>query len=297
MNIPQLRAFVAVVDHGSFSAAARFMGVSQPAVTMQIQTLEQSVGATLLERRYRKIDLTEAGRVLLPHARRVLDDLDLAQDELSNLSDVVGGHLVLAASTTPGQYILPGLLGGFMKAYPEVGVSIEIADTAQVIEWVEAGRANLGVVGAKLRGTRVEYEQLTTDALVLICAPDEPLLTSAALVISDIVEAPFVMRESGSGTRQVAEEALRLGGIAAEDVRVVTELGSSEAIVSAVEGGLGLGIVSRFVAEKALRLGTVKELPVADFPVERPLYLVKPRAALTRAADAFNRHLLSTVAP
>lgn len=291
MNISQLKAFLAVVEHGSFSEAARAMGVSQPAVTMQVQALESDIGAILLDRRYRRVDLTEAGRALLPHARRVLDELDHARTEIENMSEQVTGRLTLAASTTPGQYVLPHTLGSFLRLNPEVAASIVIADTAKVVELVEIGEAQLGMVGAKVRGARATFEEAGADELVLIADPASPLLAREDLLLRDLLEEPFIMREPGSGTRQVTESVLRAEGIDPGDLRVVTELGTSEAIVRAVEGGLGLGVVSRWVAEKALELKTVVEVPVGAFPVTRPFYLVLPRGPMTRAADAFAEHL------
>lgn len=291
MNISQLRAFVAVVDHGSFSEAARVLGLSQPAVTMQIQGLESDIGATLLDRRYRKIDLTEAGRELVPRARKVLEEIEQARQDIANLSDSVTGRLTIAASTTPGQYILPRLLGGFLRDYPEVGISLIVHDTAEVVEAVETGRAQLGMVGARVRGARATFEPLGTDHLIVICPPDSVLADAEGLLVGDLTEEPFIMREPGSGTRQVAEATLLAEGVDPDELRVVTELGTSEAIVRAVEGGLGIGIVSRWVAEKALQVGTVREAPVGGFPVERPFYLVTPRGSRTRAAEAFANHL------
>ena len=293
MNISQLKAFLAVVEHGSFSEAARAMGVSQPAVTMQVQALESDIGAVLLDRRYRRVDLTEAGRALLPHARRVLDELDRARTEIENMSEQVTGRVTLAASTTPGQYVVPRMLGAFLRANPEVAASIVIADTTKVVELVDTGEAQLGMVGAKVRGTRATFEEAGTDELVLIADPASPLLAREDLLLRDLLEEPFIMREPGSGTRQVTESVLRAEGIDPGDLQVVTELGTSEAIVRAVEGGLGLGVVSRWVAEKALELKTVVEVPVGGFPVTRPFYLVLPRGPMTRAADAFAEHLRS----
>lgn len=293
MNISQLKAFLAVVEHGSFSEAARAMGVSQPAVTMQVQALESDIGAVLLDRRYRRVDLTEAGRALLPHARRVLDELDRARTEIENMSEQVTGRVTLAASTTPGQYVVPRMLGAFLRANPEVAASIVIADTTKVVELVDTGEAQLGMVGAKVRGTRATFEEAGTDELVLIADPASPLLAREDLLLRDLLEEPFIMREPGSGTRQVTESVLRAEGIDPGDLQVVTELGTSEAIVRAVEGGLGLGVVSRWVVEKALELKTVVEVPVGGFPVTRPFYLVLPRGPMTRAADAFAEHLRS----
>lgn len=291
MNISQLKAFLAVVEHGSFSEAARAMGISQPAVTMQVQALESDIGAVLLDRRYRRVDLSEAGRALLPHARRVLDELDHARTEIENMSEQVTGRLTLAASTTPGQYVLPRTLGAFLRAHPEVAASIVIADTTKVVELVDTGEAQLGMVGAKVRGARATFEEAEADELVLIADPASPLPAREGLLLRDLLEEPFIMREPGSGTRQVTESVLRAEGIDPGDLRVVTELGTSEAIVRAVEGGLGLGVVSRWVAEKAIELKTVVEVPVGGFPVTRAFYLVLPRGPMTRAADAFAEHL------
>ncbi len=295
MNTSQLKAFVSVVDHGSFSEAARLMGISQPAVTMQVQALESDIGAILLDRRYRRVDLTEAGRALLPHARRVLEELDCARVEIQELSGTVTGRLTLAASTTPGQYVLPHLLGAFLRENPEVGAGIVIADTAQVVELVETGQAQLGMVGAKVRGARAAFEEAGHDELVLIAEPSSPLLSREGLLLGDLIEEPFIMREPGSGTRQVTETVLRSEGIDPGDLRVVTELGTSEAIVRAVEGGLGVAVVSRWVAEKALQLNTVSEVSVGGFPVSRPFFVVLPRGSMTRAAEAFLEHLRASI--
>lgn len=291
MNIAQLKTFVTVVEHASFSEAARAMGLSQPAVTMQVQALEADLGATLLDRRYRKVDITEAGRALLPHARKVLAELESARGALEQLSETVSGRLVFAASTTPGQYVLPRLLGGFLNTYPEVGVTLRVFDTAEVIEKVESGEAQLGMTGAEVHGARVEYRRLGHDNLVMICAPDHPLLQKENVRFADLVDEPFIVRESGSGTRMVFEDAMRRGGVDPAELRVIMELGTNEAIVSAVEGGMGIGVVSTWVAEKALQLKTVARVPEGSFPLERPLFLVMPRNTATRAADALIDYL------
>jgi len=291
MNINQLRAFVAVVDHGSFSEAARATGLSQPAVTMQIQGLESDLGATLLERRYRKVELTEAGRALLPVARRVMGELDEARVEIERLSDTVGGHLELAVSTTPGQYILPRLLGSFLRTYPEVSVSLRVYDSADVVERVESGEAQLGMTGARIAGAKVEYEEMGTDRLLMICPVDSPLAGRSTVPLAEVAEHPFIVREIGSGTRMVFEQALRDGGVDPSELNVVMELGTSEAIVNAVEGGMGVGVVSHWMADKALALATIARVTAPGFPVERPFYAVLPRGVRSRAAEALAEHL------
>jgi DNA-binding transcriptional LysR family regulator len=286
MNVSQLRAFVEVIDRGSFSAAARAMGLSQPAVTMQIQGLEADLGATLLDRRYRRIDLTEAGRTLLPSARKVLAELERARVSIERLSDTVGGHLEMAVSTTPGQYILPRLLGTFLRTYPDVTVSFRVYDSADVVSRVEAGEAHLGMTGARMSGAKVGYEAMGTDDLVIICPKDSPLAGRPEVSLAEVVREPFIAREPGSGTRAVLEQTLLGAGIDPADLRVVMELGTSEAVVNAVEGGMGIGVVSHWMADKALALGTVVEVHAPGFPVSRPFYAVLPRGARSRAADA-----------
>lgn len=291
MNLSQLRTFVAVVEHSSFSAAAHALGLSQPAVTMQVQALESDLGVTLLDRRYRKVELTEAGRTLLPHARKLMHDMDEARQDLERLSDTVSGHLMVAASTTPGQYVLPRLLGGFLREYPAVGVTIRVFDTGDVITHVESGEAHLGMTGAEVPGAHVSQELLGSDDLVLVCPRGHPLAARTRVPLSDLVDEPFIVREAGSGTRMVSEDALRRSGIDPAELRVVMELGTNEAVLSAVEGGMGIGIVSMWVAEKAIKLGTVGLVAAPGFPLERPLFLVLPRTTLTRAADALAVYL------
>jgi len=291
MNVSQIRTFVEVVDRGSFSAAARAMGLSQPAVTMQIQGLEAELGASLLDRRYRRLDLTEAGRAYLPTARKVLLELERARIAIERLSETMGGHLELAVSTTPGQYILPRLLGSFLKAYPEVTVSLRVYDSADVVARVESGDAHLGMTGARMPHAKVAYEEMGTDDLVFICPPDSELATGGAHTLIRIAAQPFIARESGSGTRVVFEQALRDGGADPADLNVVMELGTSEAIVNAVEGGMGVGVVSHWMADKAIALGTVARVEAPGFPISRPFYAVLPRGAHPRAADALIAHL------
>lgn len=291
MNISQLRAFVTVVERGSFSAAARDMGISQPAVTMQVQALEADIGATLLDRAYRRVDMTEAGRALLPHARKVLEQLESARTDIAAISGTVSGRLRIAASTTPGVYVIPGLLGAFVERFPEVGVSVAVADTAQVVEAVEAGAADIGVAGSLVRGARAHFEEIGRDELVLIAAPAHRLAKTKGVPLSELCDDTWVFRESGSGTRQAAERLLTDHDLDVAELRIAVELGNGEAILSAVEGRLGIAIVSRYVAQRALQLSTVVEVEAFGMPAPRPLYAVLPKGTMSRAAGEFYEHL------
>lgn len=291
MNLSQLKTFVSVVDHGSFSEAARALGLSQPSVTMQIQALEADCGAMLLDRHHRRIALTEAGAALLPHVRVILAELDEARLSIDALSGTIAGSLTVAASTTPGQYILPRILGGFLAENPGVAITLRVYDSTDVASYVEAGDADLGMTGVEVTGARVSFEQLGTDELVLICPPGHPLSRTGVAAFADLLGEPFVVREAGSGTRAVAEDAIRRAGVDPGDLRVAMELGTNEAVVAAVEGGMGLAIVSAHVAGRALQSGAVSTIEGVGFPVERPLFLAVPRRTLTRAGEALADYL------
>jgi len=291
MNVGQLRTFVAVVETGSFSEAARALDISQPAVTMQIQALEATLGTTLLDRRYRRVDLTEAGRTLLPHAQTVLEQLDVAASEVAALSGTVSGHLTISASTTPGVYVIPRLLGSFLASHPQVTATIAIHDTAEVVEAVETGAAQLGITGALVRGARVDFQEMGRDDLVCICSLHSEYAMREGIALAELSDATWIMREQGSGTRQVAERLLAEHGLEPGELRVAVELGSGEAIVNAVEGGLGVSIVSHYVAEKAIALGTVAVVPAVGLPASRPFFALLPKGTPTRAARAFWEHL------
>ena len=290
MNIQQLKTFVTVMDSGSFSAASRELDISQPAVTMQIKALESELGTPLLERRYRRIELTEAGKLLLPVALRVLRDLQTVRDELAALDGQVTGHLVVAASTTPGVYVIPRLLAGFLAEHPRVQLTLLVADSAEVVRQIAEGEAGLGVTGAEVKGGRAQFEQIGGDELVVITAPGS-LLVGTHLSIEGLAENTFVTRERGSGTRQAAEALLSEHGVDVASLHIALELGTGEAVVSAVEGGLGVAIVSRLVAQRAIALGSVAELDVVGFPAVRPFYAVTPKGGPSQSSRAFLEYL------
>ena len=291
MNFSQLRTFVTVVDKGSFSEAARSLGISQPAVTMQMQALEADIGVTLLDRRYRGVDLTEAGSALVSHARRLLEDVEEARHDIATLSGRVTGRLAIAASTTPGDYVVPRLLGGFLAKYPEVRVSLAVNDSEQVIRCVEEGTADVGLSGIADDSAKARFEEIARDEIVAICPPDWPLASAKHATFAELANVDWVARELGSGTGRVAEHTLLANGVDPQELRMLARLGTGEAVVCAVEGGLGVAMVSRFVAEKALTLGTVAEVRAEGMPIGRPLFAVLPKGTPTSAATAFVEHM------
>ena len=291
MNNTLLKTYLAVLSCGSFSSAATFLGISQPAVTMQIHNLEEELGYNLLDRRYRRITLTEAGQLLKDYAERALDEEQNILTDLAALSEEVSGTLTIACSTTPGNYLVPGLLGEFLRQYPLVKPRLIISSSQEVARTIDACEADLGITGAQVKGYRIDYTLCGHDELVPIAPPTSRIETLSDLPLSDLRSWPWILRNTESGTQMAIRELMTDQKVSPDDLHCLLELDSPEAIIGAVEGGLGVAIVSRSAAEKALWLGTVVELPVSSRPWKRGLYLARPRMTPTRAAEAFATYL------
>ncbi|MDN5361351.1 MAG: hypothetical protein PWP70_398 [Moorella sp. (in: firmicutes)] len=287
MNFNHVLTFIATVEKGTLSAAAEELHLTQPAVSKQLQALEEYFGLRLLERRGREVRLTAAGEICYRHARIIASHLKQTRRELAELTQLVRGRLLLGASTTPGQYVLPRLIGAFRREYPRVEVVLTIADTQEVVQRLQDGEIDLGVVGASGRGRNLSYSRLTGDELVLIVPPGHRLAGAAAVAPAELKGEPLVWRESGSGTRRVVEERLAAAGLTIDPEQIVMELGSTEAIVSAVEAGLGISLVTSWAVEKSVQLGRLAVVTLEGVNLKRDIYLVRRRRDLSPAAEAF----------
>jgi DNA-binding transcriptional LysR family regulator len=256
MDLKRLEVFVKVVDHKSFSRAAEEVLLSQPTISGHIKYLEETLAVRLLDRLGREVTPTRAGLILYDHACRLISQRDQAMMAIDEYVGQMRGELVCGGSTIPGQYLLPGLLGRFREKYPEVMVRLIIGDTDGVVEGVARGELETGVVGAPVDDDRLASEPLCQDELVLVVPPDHPWAGGEPVDPSQLVGQPFLQREVGSGTRRSLEKALRSAGVEMADLRVVAQLGSTEAIRQGVKAGLGLAMISKLaVAEEAERGG------------------------------------------
>jgi len=287
VNLSHLLTFRTVVESGSFSKAANLLGLSQPAVSAQVRALEDEVGESLLDRSHRRIELTEAGELLLPAARSILEAVEAAEQLLHERGGQIAGTLVIAASTIPGNHLVSRLMGSFLQAYPQVKLVLSITDTTRAIEAVHAGQAHLAIVGARIDQHAMDYRQIGTDELIVITAPSDPLAERTELGFSDLSDRRWILRPEQSGTRQVTDAVLVAAGLDSQKLDVALTLSSDEAIITAVEAGLGIAMMSRLVANRALELGTVTELALDGNAVLRPLYLAVGRRNVPRAAAAF----------
>src|SRR5437764_2208869 len=288
MDTRQLAAFCAVVERQSFSQAAERLGVTQPAVSLQIRWLAQRLGRQLLARAGRRVEPTEAGRRLYASAQRLLaaeehllEDLD-ADDE-----GVVTGTLELGASTGPGGTVVPLLLCEFQEQHPEVRVRLTVSDTQTVVGRVAERDLELGIVGAAPRHRGVTYESFFRDEVVLAC-PKGHRFAGKTVSLDDLKSEPLLMMQDGAGVRQVIEDELRKIGSRLRDFDVRLELGLQESVRSAVAAGHGVTFISRTAIEADLAAGTIATARVRGLDPAREIFLVRSSGrAETRAAQAF----------
>jgi len=286
LNLNHLRVFRAVSETRSITEAARRLHISQPAASKQLADLETHVGVALVERRPRGVRLTAAGEVLARHARRLFQEEAAAEAALEALLGLELGHVSLAASTTIGSYILPSVFGELHAAHPNVRLALEIGNAARVEELVLEGELDLGLSEGSVVSEHLNVEVFTRDEMVLIAAPEHPLVAEARrgkLGARALEGQSFLMREPGSGTREVVEDALAGAGI---PVSLLMTLGSTEAIKNAVAGGLGVALVSSLTITLERASGRLVVLELSDLRIHRPLHLLtlegKPQSPAAR---------------
>lgn len=286
MDLRHLVTFCAVVDRGSFSAAAEDLGISQPAVSAQIRSLEERLGQRLLDRTGR-VTLTEAGQVLETYARRIIEleaDLERAMGEVG---DRIAGRLVVGSSTGPGEILLPRLLADFRAEHPDVTVSLVVHDTQTICDRVLDGELEIGIVGAARPQRGLEFTPFLRDELVLIAPPDHPLAGSGAITLADLAVTPLVVQQRGSGVRAVVEEALRAAGHRLPEP-VAMELGLQQSAKAAVLDGLGVTVISKLAVSREVADGRLVAIPIAGPELARDFVLVRAAGRTpTRLTTAF----------
>jgi len=267
----RLKVFRAVAEHLNFHKAAEQLFLTQPAVTLQIQALENDLGVRLFDRAGGKISLTAQGTILLGYANKVAQLVAEAERELDGGDGKVSGELPLGVSTTIAQYVLPRLLGAFLQEHPHVQFSLHSGNTSQIVQFLLKGKVSLGLIEGPSRERGVRTEPFMEDELVLITPRS---YESDQLSRAQFVQSNLLMREHGSGTRHVIEKALEKAGFKLKSFRKVMDLDSTEAIKSAVEAGLGVAFVSRWAISKELELGTLKLANVAGLRITRQFTLI-----------------------
>jgi DNA-binding transcriptional LysR family regulator len=288
MDTRQLAAFCAVVERSSFSQAADQLGVTQPAVSLQIRSLEQRLGQQLLDRSGRRVEPTEAGLRLYRGAQRLLA---LEQQVLAELGEEaegeLKGRLEIGASTGPGGSVLPVVLGEFQQLHPLVHVALTVSDTHTVVEQVGRRELELGVVGVASRQRGVSYEPLYRDEVVLAVPPDHRL-AGKSMSLEELKAEPLVLMQEGAGIRQMIDDELRELGLRLRDLNVKLELGLQESARAAVLAGIGATFISRIAIEGDLDAGALAVARVQGLEPARDVQLVRASGrAETRIAQEF----------
>jgi DNA-binding transcriptional LysR family regulator len=287
MDTKQLQAFCAVVEKKSFSQAAEKLGVTQPAVSLQVRALEQRLAQTLLDRSGRRVEPTEAGRRLYKSAQRLLALEEQLFEEVAGDGGRLTGTLALGASTGPGAHLVPLLLCEFQSGHPDLRVALSIWDTQTVIDRVAERDLELGVVGALRRHRSLEFDPLVRDEIVLAVPPGHRA-AGGTLGVDELRDESLIVMQEGAGVRQVVEEELRRAGLRLRGVEPKLELGLQESVKSAVAAGYGVAFISRTAIEGELVAGTLAAARVEGIEPVRQIYVVRTRGrAVTRAAEAF----------
>ncbi len=274
MDIRALEVFCRIVELKSFSKAAEAVYLTQPTVSGHIKGLEEFVGIKLLDRLGREVVPTRAGELLYGYAKQVLALRTQAIQALEEYKGSLKGHLIIAGSNIPGEYVLPVLLAQFKARYPDVAITLKIADSQEVGRGVLDGTYELGTVGAKFDDGQLVYVKLLEDELVLALPPNHAWAARSAVAVGELSEQPFILREVGSGSRKVLEEALRSAGLDSGALTMVAVLGSTEAIRQAVKSGAGISVISLRAIQEDLERGTLRTVSLEGMRLTRDFYLV-----------------------
>ena len=288
MDTRQLAAFCAVVERRSFSQAADRLGVTQPAVSLQVRTLEKRLGTQLLDRSGRRVEPTEAGWRLYRGAQRMLAlESQLVADVAATGEGDLAGDLLLGASTGPAAVAVPVALAEFQRQNPDVRVFLTVSDTHSIVERVAARELELGIVGAARRHRGVRFEPFFADQVILVCPPDHPF-ANRTVTLEELRGDRLILMQEGAGVRQIVEDALRRQGVRLRDLDVRLELGLQESVRRAVEAGYGVTFISRTAVEADLAAGRLAEARVEGLDATREISLASATGrARTRVADAF----------
>lgn len=283
----RLQVFHTVARLLSFTKAAETLHMTQPAVTFQIRQLEEYFNTRLFDRTHNKISLTAAGDRVFRYAEKILSLYGEMESQVRELTGDVSGILIIGASTTIAEYVLPILLGEFKEKYPGINIRLKVSNSMGIVHMVEDNSVDVGIVESPVSNKNLTVEVCWLDKLVFICQPNHPLAKKATIRGQDLVGLPFVCREEGSGTREYIAEYLAKNDMTHHDLNVSVEVGNPEAVKSAVEAGLGVSIVSQATVVKELKLGTLAARPLEP-PLERPFSLVFQRQKFRlRAMDEF----------
>jgi len=294
MEDHKLKVFCTVAETKSFSKTSEIIHLTQPAVSLQIQALEEMYETKLFDRSSSKVTLTPAGEVLYKYAKDILALYVSAEKVIGEMTGLVKGSIAIGAGSTIGNYLLPSVISDFRKAHPKIKVNLFVANMQRVIELLNAGNISLGLVEGDVKRQKMVVEKLISDELLVIVPTHHPWSKRKDVSVAELIDEPFILREAGSGTRQTIEKFFARHGITPQNMKVSMVLGSTQAIKEAVENGLGVSIISRWSARKELRFGTLHTLNFKEEKMVRNFSLLTHRNSVSsHATEEFLSYLKS----
>ena len=274
MTLEQLRIFLAVAEHLHFTRAAEELYITQPAVSAAVQSLEEGYGVRLFHRIGRHIEITEAGILLQAEAKDILDRVKLMERGLRELNDLQRGELKLGTSLTIGNYWLPAKISQFQERYPNINIKCTLANTEEICDGTVAGLFDIGLVEAEVKPSLqkiLDKEEIGSDRLLIVVGKSHPWYNRQQITVDELTETAWVMRESGSGTQQVFEQALQSWGIDLAQLKIMLVLSSGEMVKSAIESSLRAAAISELMVQKEFQLGTLRPVKVVNGDRTNPL--------------------------
>jgi LysR family transcriptional regulator, transcriptional activator of the cysJI operon len=293
LKIENLKIFCLVVDEGTISQAARLSFISQPAVTRQIHQLEDFYGTLLFNRDEGKLKVTEAGKMLYPFAKSIVNEFNHSKEVIQQSIGEYNENLRVGASLTIGEFLLPNLLGRFKKQQPEIKVTLTIKNTPNILNDLSNDVIDLALVEGIVENSDFIVEKFADDELILVCPTDHPWKNRNSIKIEELGNERMIWREAISGTRLIVENALREYGIL-DKIESYMEISSTQAIKSAVEAGLGISILPRLTVARELDQGILQEVKIAGIDITRNLWLVKKNKRFNKIGVSHFMELIKT---
>ena len=276
-QLPNLDTFSKAAELSSFSAAARALGLSQAAVSQRVQALEKALSTPVFKRQGGRVLLTEAGQRLYEYAQRILALHREARGTITGRASPATGELLLAASSIPGEHLLPALLSIFTRSHPHLQVRATVSDSMGVMAQVERGEVSLGLVGRKADNPHLDFRYLASDRMALVVPAGHALSRRKKVSVKQLARYPLVLREAGSGLRHCFEKSLEKAELSLADLHIALELGSNEAIKEAILKGVGVAVLSTYAVQKELKTGQLHSLRVSDLHCDRDMFVVQDR--------------------
>ncbi|TNF52815.1 LysR family transcriptional regulator [bacterium] len=278
MDEHKIKVFCAVAETKSFSKASTILRLTQPAVSLQIQALEENCGTKLFDRSRNTIVLTQAGKILYKFAKEINSLYTAADKDMSKFIAPFKGIVTVGASSTIGNYVLPVLISEFKKKNPKINVRLIVGNTKTIVDSLNEGIIDVALVEGNVKKQKLSVEKLMSDEMVPIFSPQHPWAKRSTVSILEVKKEPFISREEGSGTRQLIEKFFIKHGIHPQNIKIPFIMGSTESIKGAVEEGLGISIISKWAARKELKQGRLKKATFKEDKIVRDFSIIYPKS-------------------